>query len=127
MADADIEWMLREIVTTVNVRMNAVEVGDIVNRNPDDGRGWFIVDSITDIGPGKLALADAGSQNSASGQGIEVITVQITAMVDFEQVAAAAAGAGMSQAPAAGPSTPVVMPEPAAEAPLTSLFAGRNG
>lgn len=122
--------MQREIVTTVNVRMNAVEIGDIVNRNPEDGRGWFVVDSITDIGPGKLALADATSQNTASGQGIEVIAVQITAMVNFEEVAAAAAGAGTPRAPeptATETSAPVIMPESATgDVPRTSLFAGRN-
>ena len=112
--------MQREIVNTVNVRMNAVEIGDIVNRNPEDGRGWFIVDSITDIGPGKLALADATSQNSASGQGIEVIAVQIVTMVDFDLLHAGPAAA-------VEPAPPVVVPAPEADAaPLTSLFAGRS-
>ena len=48
--------MVRTIVQVIQVRMSDVMSGDIINKNADDPRGWFMVKDIQPLPNGDIAV-----------------------------------------------------------------------
>jgi len=63
----DRDKVKRRAIQVIKSRLEDVEVGDIVNRNPDAELGWFLVDAISILFNGHIQLADDTEQLTVSG------------------------------------------------------------
>jgi len=80
--------MVRNLVQVMKVRMMDVQPGDVINKNAEDARGWFLVDDIQQLPSGDYAVLAATDKNSINGSPYEIVGVQVVKTVE---VAAAAA------------------------------------
>jgi len=61
----------------IKSRLEDIEVGDVVNRNPDAEQGWFLVDAISILFNGHIQLADDTEQLTVSGGHKDMVGVQL--------------------------------------------------
>ena len=102
----DRDKVKRRAIQVIKSRLEDVEVGDIVNRNPDAELGWFLVDAISILFNGHIQLADDTEQLTVSGGHKDMVGVQIV-----EEVVLDERGVIMAPTPA---TTVVAAPMPAA-------------
>lgn len=95
----------------IKSRLEDVEVGDVVNRQPDAESGWFTVAGITTLFNGHLQLADESEQLTVSGDHKDMVGLQLVehVLLDANGMVAPPVPPMMAVAPA-----PVADPEPPA-------------
>lgn len=81
--------MVRTIVQVIQVRMNDVVPGDIVNKNPDSTIGWFEVTDTQELHSGDIAILAATEKNSINGAPYDLVGIQIAKQVQAPTQAAA--------------------------------------
>ncbi len=74
---ADKNVVKRRAIQVIKSRLEDVEVGDIVNRNPDAELGWFLVDAISILFNGHIQLADDTEQLTVSGGHKDMVGIQL--------------------------------------------------
>ncbi len=67
----------RRSVKSIKSRLEDVEVGDVVNRQPDAEMGWFKVHEISTLFNGHLQLADETEQLTVSGTNMDMVGLQL--------------------------------------------------
>ena len=67
----------------VRMRMADVQAGDIVNKNPDEYRGWFEVQGIEHLHSGDIALLASSDKYSINGAPNDIVGVQVQQVVDM--------------------------------------------
>lgn len=92
------------------MRMADLHVGDIINKNPDDPRGWFEVFELQPLPNDGLAVLASTSKNSINGSPNDIVGVQIRQAVQVPDAPAAPVAASEPEAPAPAP-----QPAPAAQ------------
>lgn len=97
----------------IKSRLEDIEVGDVVNRNPDADQGWFTVHAISTLFNGHLQLADESEQLTVSATNVDMVGVQLV-----EEVALDDHG---NVLPAAQPMTTSAMPVPASDVPAIPI------
>lgn len=73
----DREKVKRRAIQVIKSRLEDIEVGDVVNRNPDAEQGWFAVDAISLLFNGHVQLADETEQLTVSGGHKDMVGVQL--------------------------------------------------
>jgi len=105
------EWRVkRRSIQVIKSRLEDIEVGDVVNRDPDAEQGWFLVDAVSVLFNGDCQLADETEQLTVSGNHKDMVGVQLVEEVELDErgilVAAAVAttviAAPMATAPFEG-------------------------
>lgn len=76
--------MKRNLVQIARLRMEEVVPGDVVNRNPDDNRGWFVAAVVETLFDGSLQISDATRTMSFSARPLDVIGVQLLKPIELE-------------------------------------------
>ena len=74
--------MVRTIVQVIQVRMRDVPPGDVINKNGDDVRGWFLVKDIQELPSGDIAVLAESDKNSINGGAYDLVGVQIAKAVE---------------------------------------------
>ncbi|MGI9601394.1 MAG: hypothetical protein ACR2QE_05895 [Acidimicrobiales bacterium] len=69
--------MTRPAVQTVQIRIDDVQKGDVINRNVDNTDGWFEVDTIETLHDGRMAMADERHQNTITGFPLDLVAMQL--------------------------------------------------
>lgn len=105
--------MHRTLVQVVKMRMGDLLVGDVINKNPDDPRGWFTVHELQELPNNGLAVLASTSKNSINGSPDDIVGVQVRQTVELpetqmyrDSLAAEAEAAAMAQAEAAAAAAP---------------------
>ena len=100
--------MHRTLVQVVKMRMGDLLVGDVINKNPDDPRGWFTVHELQELPNNGLAVLASTSKNSINVSPDDIVGVQVRQTVelpetqmDRDTIAAEAEAAAMAQPEAA--------------------------
>lgn len=70
---------------TIKSRLEDVEVGDVVNRQPDAEFGWFTVDAISTLFNGHLQLADVTEQLTVSGDHKDMVGLQLVEEITLDE------------------------------------------
>jgi hypothetical protein len=74
----------------MQVRMSDLHIGDIVNKNHVDARGWFEVIELQDLPNGGVAVHAASEKDSINGAPYDIVGVQLCTAVEIpSQVKAA--------------------------------------
>ena len=73
--------MSRTIVQVAKVRLMDLEVGDVINAEPDALKGWFTVEDIRRLPSGELNATGAGTRHSVMGSDHDMVGVQATKIV----------------------------------------------
>lgn len=76
--------MKRNLIQVARIRMEEVLPGDVVNRVPDDTRGWFIVAAIEPLFDGTLQVTDAKRHAAFSAGPLDIVGVQLLKPIDLE-------------------------------------------
>ncbi len=76
--------MKRNLIQVARIRMEEVLPGDVVNRVPDDTRGWFIVAAIEPLFDGTLQVTDAKRHSAFSAGPLDIVGVQLLKPIDLE-------------------------------------------
>ncbi len=71
--------MKRNFVKIARMRIEDVEIGDVVNRDPEKEVGWFEVERISVLFNGEIQLADRTSLITISGPYFTLVGVQFVA------------------------------------------------
>ena len=66
----------RNFVKIARIRIEDVQIGDVVNRDPEKEVGWFEVERISTLFNGELQLADRTSLITISGPFFTLVGVQ---------------------------------------------------
>jgi hypothetical protein len=74
----------RRSIKTIKTRLEDVEVGDVVNRQPDAEFGWFVVDAISTLFNGHLQLADVTEQLTVSGDHKDMVGLQLVEEITLD-------------------------------------------
>ncbi len=74
--------MVRTIVQVIQVRMRDVHPGDVINKNGDDVRGWFLVKDTQELPSGDIAVLAESDKNSINGGAYDLVGVQIAKAVE---------------------------------------------
>ena len=69
----------------IKSRLEDIEVGDVVNRNPDAEQGWFLVDAISILFNGHIQLADDTEQLTVSGGHKDMVGIQLVEEVVLDE------------------------------------------
>ncbi len=77
--------MERNIVQVARIRAVDAMEGDIVNRDPDSTRGWFLLVNVDRLHDGSINLSDGGVENSFSVAPLEIIGVQLLKVADVPE------------------------------------------
>lgn len=77
--------MQRNFVKVARVRIEDIQVGDVVNRDPDAETGWFEVDCITVLFNDDLQLADRTELLTLSGPFFTIVGVQFVTAAEVPQ------------------------------------------
>ncbi len=80
--------MVRTIIQVIQVRMNDVQPGDIVNKNADDAKGWFEVTDVQELHNGDVAILASTEKNSINGAPFDLVGIQIAKQVNAPSIAA---------------------------------------
>lgn len=80
--------MVRTIVQVTQVRMRDVHPGDVINKNHDDPRGWFVVTDVQELHTGQYAIIADSDKNSINGGPFDMVGVQIAKQVEIPVSAA---------------------------------------
>lgn len=83
--------MVRTIVQVIQVRMSDIQPGDIINKNADDPRGWFLVKDLQPLPSGDIAVLAETDRNSINGGAYDMVGVQYTKQVQVGDDATPAA------------------------------------
>ncbi len=75
--------MQRSAIQIVKMRMGDLKTGDVVNKNPDDPRGWFIVRDLEHLPNGGLAVNAMNAKDSINGRPQDLVGVQIRYAIDI--------------------------------------------
>ncbi len=67
------------------MRMGDLLVGDVINKNPDDPRGWFTVHELQELPNNGLAVLASTSKNSINGSPDDIVGVQVRQTVDLPE------------------------------------------
>lgn len=67
----------RRAIQVIKSRLEDIEVGDVVNRDPDAEMGWFEVDAISILFNGHVQLADVTEQLTVSGNHKDLVGIQL--------------------------------------------------
>ena len=113
----------RRSIQVIKSRLEDIEVGDVVNRNPDAELGWFTVEAVSTLFNGHLQLADDTEQLTVSGGHKDMVGVQLVEEISLDDRGVIAAPEPVV---AVAPPAPAPAPEPApapAPAPTTSALA----
>jgi len=109
--------MHRTLVQVVKMRMGDLLVGDVINKNPDDPRGWFTVHELQELPNNGLAVLASTSKNSINGSPDDIVGVQVRQAVDLpetqmyrDSLAAEAEAAALAQSEAAAAAAPAQAP-----------------
>lgn len=76
--------MKRNLIQVARIRMEEVMPGDVVNRVPDETRGWFIVAAIEPLFDGSLQVIDAKRHLAFSAGPLDIVGVQLLKPIDLE-------------------------------------------
>lgn len=112
--------MKRRAIQVIKSRLEDIEVGDIVNREPDAQMGWFEVDTTSILFNGHVQLADVTEQLTVSGNHKDMVGVQLVEemILDENGQLAPTAAPMMMAAPGVMPvAAPVPSEEELVEAP----------
>lgn len=124
--------MIRRSVKVIKSRLEDIQVGDVVNRNPDAELGWYTVATISTLFNGHIQLADETEQLTVSGDNMDMVGLQLVeeVVLDDRGLIPAAVPVAMPVAAAPAPA-PVAAPQPSAEpvaaAPATTIPAVGGG
>jgi hypothetical protein len=75
--------MQRNFVQVARIRIREIVPGDVVNRLPDETRGWFVAALIEDLFDGTISISDATRAESFSGGPLDIVGVQTTKLIDL--------------------------------------------
>jgi hypothetical protein len=75
--------MQRHLVQIARIRIGEVVPGDVVNRVPDENRGWFVVALVEELFDGSLQISDVTRQDSFSSGPMDIVGVQLLKPVDL--------------------------------------------
>ncbi len=76
--------MKRNLIQVARIRMEEVLPGDVVNRVPDETRGWFIVAAVEMLFDGSLQVIDAKRHLAFSAGPLDIVGVQLLKPIDLE-------------------------------------------
>ena len=76
--------MKRNLIQVARIRMEEVLPGDVVNRVPDETRGWFIVAAVEPLFDGSLQVIDAKRHLAFSAGPLDIVGVQLLKPIDLE-------------------------------------------
>ncbi|MDA3039492.1 MAG: hypothetical protein O3C27_08155 [Actinomycetota bacterium] len=76
--------MKRNLIQVARIRMEEVLPGDVVNRVPDDTRGWFIVAAIELLFDGTLQVTDSKRHAAFSAGPLDIVGVQLLKPIEPE-------------------------------------------
>ena len=111
--------MQRTIVQVVKMRMGDLVPGDVINKNPDEPRGWFLVYELQDLPNDGLAVLASTARNSINGAPDDIVGVQVRQVVELpdapapkaqEAVPVDESAAATQEAPAPAAPQPDVAP-----------------
>lgn len=83
-ATTDTSDVKRRSVKVIKSRLEDIEVGDVVNRQPDAEMGWFVVNEISTLFNGHLQLADETEQVTVSGSHKDMVGLQLVREVELD-------------------------------------------
>jgi len=75
----------RRSIQVIKSRLEDIEVGDVVNRDPDAEQGWFLVDAVSVLFNGDCQLADETEQLTVSGNHKDMVGVQLVEEVELDE------------------------------------------
>lgn len=81
--------MVRTIVQVIQVRMNDVQPGDIVNKNADASVGWFLAKDVEELHTGDIVVVAEVEKDSINGAPYDLVGIQIAKQVQAPPAAAA--------------------------------------
>ena len=103
------------------MRMGDLLVGDIINKNPDEPRGWFEVHELQELPNNGLAVLASTAKNSINGSPDDIVGVQVRQAVDLPpSIAQQAAAEAQAEAAAQAAAQPVEAAAPRAPQPETA-------
>lgn len=108
----------RRSIQVIKSRLEDINVGDVVNRNPDADQGWFTVHAISTLFNGHLQLADETEQLTVSATNVDMVGVQLVEEVPLDDSG--------NVIPATTPMMASAMPGLATEAPALMVQHGRD-
>ena len=113
---ADDEGVKRRSIQVIKSRLEDIEVGDAVNRDPDAEQGWFVVDAISTLFNGHIQLADETEQLTVSGGHKDMVGVQLIEEVELDDRGVIVAAA-VATTVVAAPTTPAATAVSTEDAP----------
>lgn len=69
----------------IRCRIEDIQIGDVVNRDPEAEQGWFQVHATSVLFDGRLQVADKTEQLSLSGLHKDIVGVQLVEEVEVDQ------------------------------------------
>lgn len=117
--------MKRRAIHVIKSRLEDIEVGDVVNRNPDAESGWFTVNEVSTLFNGHLQLADETEQLTVSGDHKDMVGLQLVEELILDErgvIAPVAPAVVAAPAPAPAPVQPPNHDAPAPETPVAATY-----
>jgi hypothetical protein len=95
--------MQRRIVQIAKMCVSDVRVGDAVGTDPNNTRGWFVVDEVVSLTSGDVALVGNRGRSTITANPRDVVGIQVRQTVEMavEEPAPVAADAPVPDAPVA--------------------------
>ncbi len=78
--------MQRTIIELVKMRLADLEVGDVVNRDPESGEGWFRVGEVRRLPSGEVNVSSANSRSTIMGDDFDIVAVQLPRVVEVHSL-----------------------------------------
>ncbi|MGI9606183.1 MAG: hypothetical protein ACR2P0_08595 [Acidimicrobiales bacterium] len=79
--------MRRTRVHVVQMRMADLLEGDVVNKNPDDPRGWIVVQETQELPNNGLLVVATREKDSINGNPNDIVGVQIPQAIEIPDAA----------------------------------------
>ncbi len=76
--------MKRNLIQIARIRMEEVVPGDVVNRVPEDTRGWFVAAVVEQLFDGTLQISDRTRHSSFSAGALDIVGVQLLKPIELE-------------------------------------------
>ncbi len=75
--------MQRSAIQVVKMRLGDLQTGDVVNKHPDESKGWFIVKGLQKLPNGGLSVEAMNPKDSINGQPQDLVGVQIRYAIEM--------------------------------------------
>ncbi len=75
--------MQRNLVQIARIQMRQIVPGDVVNRVPDDTRGWFVAGVLEELFDGNLQVASSDRLQAFSAGPLDIVGVQLLKPIEL--------------------------------------------